>query len=262
MSLSKKRILITRSAHQARELVRMIEDNGGIAVLFPTIEIVPPADWDACDRALHALYMYDGIIFTSANGVEFFFRRMEELTFDSSGLNGKLVCAVGEKTEQALARHGLAVTVMPEKFTAADLSRKLESEDLRQKTFLFPKGNLGSNVLQETLKLLGANVDPVIVYQTVKPEQNAVDELRAALMKGDIDVATFTSPSTFTNFCSLFSHTELSDVFMKTRIAVIGPVTSEAVRNAGFEPAITAKQQTIDSLVESIAEYCRALELQ
>ncbi|HTK82213.1 MAG TPA: uroporphyrinogen-III synthase [Bacteroidota bacterium] len=261
MSLSKKRILITRSAHQARELLLMIEDNGGIAVLFPTIEIVPPADWDACDRALHALTMYDGIIFTSANGVEFFFRRMEELKLDSSGLNAKLVCAVGEKTEQALSRHGLAVTVMPENFTAADLSRKLESEDLREKTFLFPKGNLGSNIVQDNLKLLGASVDPVIVYRTIKPEQHAVDEVRATLMDGGIDIATFTSPSTFKNFCTFFSHGDLSDIFMKTKIAVIGPVTSEAVRNAGFEPAITAKQQTIDSLVESINEYCQALEL-
>ena len=78
MNLSGKTILVTRAAHQAASAVRIIERHGGTAIVFPTIEILPPPSWDACDRTLNILHMYDGIIFTSTNGVEFFFQRYQE----------------------------------------------------------------------------------------------------------------------------------------------------------------------------------------
>jgi uroporphyrinogen III methyltransferase/synthase len=255
MTLSGKKFLVTRSTHQAGDFVHAIEQNGGTAILFPTIEIVPPASWDACDKAIGNIYMYNGLIFTSVNGVEFFFRRMRERDGRSNNLKSKLIFVVGEKTQQAVEHHGLNVTLMPDKFTAADLARKLQSEDLHGKTFLFPRGNLGKDVLQDDLKLLGASVDSVIVYQTVKPQQDKVEEVRAMLLNGEIDVATFTSPSTFNNFTALFSKQDLIDVCEKTKIAVIGPVTEKAVRAANLNAHITARQSTIESLLEAIIAY-------
>ena len=79
--IANKTILITRAAHQAPEFADALRRLGGTPVLFPTIEIVAPASWDECDRAIDALYMYDGIIFTSRNGVEFFMRRLHEREF-------------------------------------------------------------------------------------------------------------------------------------------------------------------------------------
>ena len=259
MTLSGKKVLVTRPVHQASDFVRAIEANGGLAVVFPTIEILPPSSWDACDRALENLYMYNGLIFTSTNGVNFFFQRLTERGISLNSLTSKTIYVVGEKTGKAIEEHGLKVTVMPEKFTAADLSRKLESEDLRGKTFLFPRGNLGKDMLQDNLKLLGANVDSVIVYQTVRPHQTKIDEVRAMLLNGDIDVTTFTSPSTFNNFAALFSKPELIDIFKKTRIAVIGPVTATAITSAGFEPDITVRESTIAALTQAIIDFYRSI---
>ncbi|MBI1806657.1 MAG: uroporphyrinogen-III synthase [Ignavibacteria bacterium] len=253
MNLSGKTILITRSAHQAEEFVRLVERWGGAPIVFPTIEITPPVSWEASDKAIDALYMYDGLMFTSTNGVEFFFRRINERKVLLQDLRSKLIFVVGEKTKTAAESHGLRVTLTPEKFTAQDLAKALQHEDLHGKTFLFPRGNVGDDTLAGNLKILGAKVDSIIVYQTQKPEEKNVREIKTMLLGGKIDVVTFTSPSTFKNFIALFSHNEIDRMSHHTKIAVIGPVTAKAVEQGGLEWDIIPPESTIEALVESIA---------
>jgi uroporphyrinogen III methyltransferase/synthase len=251
MSLKGRTILVTRAAGQADDLVHALERLGGKAVVFSTIEILPPASWEACDKALDGLYMYDGLLFTSRNGAEGFLGRASERQIDPKALRAKKIFVVGAKTKEAVEHHGYSVTAMPERFTAADLSKAIDQEDLKGKAFLFPRGNLGSDILPDTLKLMGASVDSIQVYRTVPATSG--DKLRTMILAGGIDVVTFTSPSTFSNFCSLFSRTELFELVRHTKIAVIGPVTERAVEEAGLEADIVAPSSTVESLVEAIA---------
>jgi len=253
MTLSGKTILITRAAHQAADFVRAIEQHGGIAITFPTIEILPPVTWDACDRALANLYMYDGILFTSTNGVEFFFRRMAARDVSATELKSKMIFVVGEKTKQAVEQKGCTVNLMPDKFSASDLAKNINQLDLHGRSFLFPRGNLGKDVLQDNLKLLGARVDSVTVYQTTKPAQANISKVKSMLLNGKIDIATFTSPSTFKNFAGLFSEQELKEIAQKTKIAVIGPATASVMEDANFEADIIPPQSTVESLIDAIA---------
>lgn len=255
MSLGGKKILITRSAHQAQEFSRMIRQHGGIPVLFPTIEIIEPKTWDDCDRAIEGLYMYDGIIFISTNGVEFFVKRLKNMGHSPEELKSKMILVVGEKTGLAIEQYGLKVTSMPEKFTSFDLAKKIEQEDLNGKSFLFPRGNLGKDTLADNLKLLGANVDSVVVYQTRQPQQAEVEKVRTMLTEGNIDVATFTSPSTFTNFTAFFPVDELKSLRRIPKIAVIGPVTRRAITASGIEVDIEASESTIENIVSAIELY-------
>ena len=254
-SLGGKTILITRAVHQSEEFVRLVRAHGGTPILFPTIEITPPPSWDATDRALEGLYMYEGLIFTSANGVEFFFRRMEERKSPLQDLRPKMIFAVGDKTRQAIERRELTVKMVPEKHTSFDLQNMLEHEDLQGKAFLFPRGNLGIDQLEGNLRILGAHVDSIIVYQTVQPRQENVEPIRQQLLDGTIDAVTFTSPSTFQNFHAIFPGTGLKNLLGRSRIAVIGPTTARAVEETGLDVDIVSKQSTIESFVESIAEY-------
>lgn len=255
LELTGKTIVVTRAAHQAEPFIRAIEAEGGTAILFPTISIKPPDSWDSCDRAIDSLHMYDGIIFTSANGVEFFVKRLDTRKISIQALTPKTICVVGEKTKEAVERFGLRVTTMPEKFTALDLANALREENLRGKSFLFARGNLGKDALPEVLKTLGASVDSVIVYQTCKPPRENVDGIQAMLMEKKIDAITFTSPSTFKNFIELFSPGILEELRPLTAIAVIGPVTAKAVKESGFSVDVLAKESTVDSLVSAIVEY-------
>ncbi|MBI5216025.1 MAG: uroporphyrinogen-III synthase [Ignavibacteriae bacterium] len=245
------RVLVTRAAHQATELVRLLEHNGFIPVLFPMIEIVPPESWNECDTAIESLYMYNGLIFTSANGVEFFFRRLTEKNVAVESLQTKIICVVGEKTKTVLEKHGLKITLMPEKFTSLDLANALQHQDIRGRTFLHPRGNLGNNMLPGNLKLLGATVDSVTVYQTIQPNTEEVQMVKTQILNDEIDILTFMSPSSIKNFCSMFTPSQLREVLTIPAV-VIGPVTFEQATSTGFKSISTAKQSTIESLVKSI----------
>ncbi len=246
-----KKVLITRAKNQADELRTLLEQHGFQAVLFPMIEIVPPESWNECDKAIESLYMYDGLIFTSANGVEFFFRRLKEKRIAAETLQSKIICVVGEKTKVMLEQNGLKVAFMPDKFTSFDLAKALQQQDIKGKTFLHPRCNLGNNTLPGNLKLLGATVDSVTVYQTIQPKQSEVEETKSKLLNHKIDVLTFMSPSAIKNFCSLFTPSQLREILTIPAV-VIGPITFEQATSAGFKSISTAKQSTIKSLVESI----------
>src|SRR5204863_5344144 len=71
-----RRIVVTRSREQAGELVDLLEERGAEAIQAPTIRIAPPEDTEALDRACAGAGNYDWIIFTSANGVDAFMRRL------------------------------------------------------------------------------------------------------------------------------------------------------------------------------------------
>jgi uroporphyrinogen-III synthase len=76
MPLNNKRILITRTRHQASSLAAQLEALGATTLLIPTIEIIPPATYAPLDAALAQLDRYDWLLFTSANAVEVFHHRL------------------------------------------------------------------------------------------------------------------------------------------------------------------------------------------
>ena len=75
--LSGKRILVTRPRAQAASLGDKLAGLGAEPILFPTIEIGQMEDHAPLDDAIRALPGYDWIIFTSANGVAAFWKRLD-----------------------------------------------------------------------------------------------------------------------------------------------------------------------------------------
>jgi len=252
MRLAGISVAITRAPHQAGELKNLVEENGGRAVLFPTIEIHPPDDFSACDSAISGLYMYDGLLFSSPNGVTGFMDRLKECGADPASLTVKKIYAVGQVTADTLARYGVGITLMPERFTGADLARAIQSEDLKGLAFIFPTGNLTSTTLADTVRQLGGSVDTVMVYKTCPPAAAHVVVFVTEVHEGRVDVVTFTSPSTVKNFAGLFTPAEAETIREKVHIAVIGPTTARAAEAAGFPPDIVSEQSTARDLVEAI----------
>jgi len=253
--LAGQNILITRAAGQAGELARQIVRRGGVPILFPTIAIRPPESWKDCDVEIDALPSYDGIIFTSANGVKCFFGRCVHHGLTADDLRSKLICAVGEQTRRAASRIGLTVTTMPEKYSALDLAGAVGDEFLKGKRYLHPRSNLGDDALAENFRRRRAHVRPVVVYRTVRPDPESFDRVRTMLLRGEIDVVTFTSPSTFGNFVSFFSADEIEQFRPLIRIAAIGPSTAEAIEQSRMAVDIFTEQASVGSLIESICRY-------
>ncbi len=252
MRLAGITVAVTRPLHQAGELQRLIELEGGRAMLFPTIEILPPEDWTACDDAIDRLAEFDGVLFTSPNGATRFLERAASRGAGPASLLGKKIFAVGDATAAALAALGIGATVAPGQSTAASMSKAIGAEKISGASFLFPTGDLTSPALADSLRLLGAAVSTVIVYRTCPAAAQNVDAFFGAVRDGQVDWITFTSPSTVHNFIRLFGGQRTGVIRATTRIAVIGPTTAQAAEEAGLPPLATASRAGAGELVEAI----------
>ncbi|MDL1894477.1 uroporphyrinogen-III synthase [Sphingobacteriales bacterium CHB3] len=253
MSLAGKTILVTRQRMQSGQLTEEIEKRGGHAVVIPMISISDPESWKECDEALDRLSTYQAVVFASTNGVEAFFRRIEERKLDPSALSHTDIFPVGEKTAEEIEKRSFRVRHIPDLFSAEGLIDYFKQNEVRGRRFLLVRGNLGKDDLGKELVSLGAEVDAVQVYRNDPPEESAVQELKQWL-DGGCDVVTFASPSAAKNFNAVISAGSLR-LSRKTKIAVIGPTTRDAVERLGFYVDIEAKESTSRGLVEAIDEY-------
>ncbi len=230
----------------------MVERLGGLPVVIPMIEIVDPNDWYPVDHAIVNLKGYDGIIFTSQNGVERFVRRIQFVNVAALKiLATRRVYAVGEKTRASLENAQIPVTLVPERFSANDLASALQKEPLAGKRFLFPKGRLAKEEIPAALEAFHAVVDQVEVYTTVGSESSTFGALNLAMKNREIDALTFFSPSAVRNFslAVTLEHTAHSV------IACVGPSTAEAASSAGFAKIVTAPEATAESLIGALIRY-------
>ena len=254
-----KRILVTRAKEQAGAFTDLLADLGGQAIEIPTIKIADPDSFDALDRALERLENgpgYDWIIFTSANGVEYFIERMKNLDKDIRILAGSKIAVIGPATARAVKKLLMNIEIMPKEFVAEGLIDEFDREGVEGKSILIPRAKVARNILPDTLRQMGAEVDVAEAYQTVL-DNDAALRIKELLAEGIIDIATFTSPSTIDNFAKLVG-SDLQRLIDGLAIAVIGPVTADAVKKLGLNVDIVAGEYTIPGLVEAIVEYAGA----
>lgn len=252
MGLSGKRILVTRGEEQAGPFCAAIRARGGVPVRFPTVRPVPPDDPAPLDRAVASLSSYDWILFASANAVRFFALRMRV----PGDLPARLrVAAVGPGTAREAGERGFPVHLVPGTHTAEGLARALAPLGVPGKRFLLPRAKEGREVLPELLARMGGSVDAVEAYRTGLPEPD--EEAAARIAADPPEVCTFASPSAFRNFLVLLGEDRAGRVLSRTRIAVIGEVTAEAVRERNFPVDIMPETYTLERMLDAIEERLR-----
>ncbi len=254
--LSGKRILVTRSRGQASDLVDLLEKKGAEPVEFPTIKIVPPLSFDQLDLAIEDLGKYDWLIFTSANGVHFFFERLKALGRDIRELKETKIAAIGPATARQLEDLSLFVDFVPQEYRAEAVIDAFRMFDVPELNILIPRAEVAREILPQQLREMGANVDVVTAYKTVM-DSSKVNEIKNMLLQRKIDIVTFSSSSTVRNFAKLLENLNLAKVMANVTIACIGPITASTARNLGFEVDIEAKEYTVPGLVKAIEEWVR-----
>jgi uroporphyrinogen III methyltransferase/synthase len=249
-----KRILITRAREQARDFAELLEARGAEVIQIPLISVAPPKSWAPLDRAIGQLERFQWIIFTSVNGVEAFFLRLRTLGQDARRLGGAKVCAIGPATAEALEQHSIVPDLIPTEFRAEGIITAFEERDLLGARILLPRAEVAREFLPEELEKRGATVEVVPVYRTVKdaPDRELLTQL---LRDRKIDLVTFTSSSTVTNFLDALETEDLKALMEGVQIACIGPITAESAEHAGFTVDIMPEQYTIPSLAEAIVRY-------
>jgi uroporphyrinogen III methyltransferase/synthase len=253
-----KHILVTRPREQAGELVESLEGLGATVIEAPTIRIVPPEDYAPLDEACAHAGDFDWIVFTSANGVDYFMQRLQAGPRDVRELKGVRLCAIGPGTADRLARHGIRVDLMPAEYRTEAVVEALRSAgDLAGKTILLPRANIARELLAEGLRKLGAEVTEVTAYRTVPVEGERVGEpdVYRMLLEKQLDVVTFTSASTVRHFVRIYGAEPAADLLRTTLVASIGPVTAEAAEQLNIHTSIMPAEYTIPGLVDAIVAH-------
>jgi uroporphyrinogen III methyltransferase/synthase len=249
-----KRVLVTRTREQASALSDLLRREGAEPIELPALELVPRDDPRRLGRALRALARgrYQWVVFTSANGVDTFFRHLKEAGHDARAFAGARVCAIGPGTAAALAARGLQADLVPEEFVAESVVEALARQKVAKSRILVPRAEGARRELVRGLRALGARVDELPLYVAappVAPEREALRRLRA----GEVDVVTFASSSAVKNLLKLLEGD--TTPLKGPLIACIGPVTARTARQAGLEVGVEAKEHTIPGLVRALQDH-------
>ena len=250
-----RRIIVTRARAQASDFAECLESYGAEVIQFPTIETRPIPDNAVLDRAIAQLATYNWIIFTSVNAVEYFYRHLRENGKDTRSLGKARICAVGQKTVAALDKIGIRADYVPSQYRGAVLAAELEGVEGQK--ILLPRASIAADDLPNGLQDRGAVVDAIPIYETVKAGAEGREALETDLYNGRIDMVTFTSSSTVTNFLEMLDSQPSTALLDQVHIAVIGPSTEVTANANGLTVDIIAKQASVESLAAEIIKFYR-----
>lgn len=260
MPLFGRRILVTRSRSQASELVDRIEELGGEPYEFPVIETIMPIGEDKLENirlAMNEIESYDWVFFTSVNGVDYFFRHLDEAGLDVRSLHRAKIAAVGPATIEALRRRGIRCEAPPERFDAEGMIEAYGERLLSGERVLLPRGVLARGWLSETLRSRGLGVTELDTYETILTGEDDED-LLDLLQDGKMHAVTFTSSSTVRNLLAVLKRMGADnavELLNRATIACIGPQTAKTAEESGLRVDLLAKEATIDSLLDALCGW-------
>lgn len=248
--LDGQRIVVTRAAARAGPLSAELAAAGATVIALPAARVEPIAS-SALDRALEHLNEYDWALFTSRTAVEILLGALAKTGNSAERFIGVKIAAVGPTTAAAIEERGVGVTLTPSRHVAEGLLEALSARsDITGARVLYATADGARDVLPNGLRELGATVDRIAIYRSV-PDGTGADEVRRMLDHDEVDFVTFTSPSTVQGFVAAMG----ADSARRAPAATIGPVTSQAARDAGIDIAVEARESTASGLVRAVIEF-------
>lgn len=253
--LAGRTIVVTRAADQAAALAGPLEELGAEVLLVPVVAIADPPDPAAVTAAIEALPTYDWLVLTSANGVDRFDAALRATGASLAGLAKPRVAVVGSETERRLRDLGGVAALVPRAFRAEGLAAAMREAGAGEGTrVLIARALDAREVLPDELRAAGCAVDVVAVYRTA-PAAPSPDAL--ARIAAGVDAVTFASGGTARYFVAALAEAGLDagTVLRGTVLASIGPVTTAALAQMGFEPDVEASEATVTALAEALVAH-------
>ncbi len=252
MSLNGAVVLVTRPAGQGQNLCHLIEQQGGIAENFPTLEIKALPTNDKIRRTLASLEVYNWLFFVSANAVN----------FAVSANNGKIdvgegtkIAAIGKSTAKMLQQHQIKVDLIPDKgFNSEALLQSKQLQDLSGQKCLIFRGQGGLEKLAHTLTARGAQTQYLELYQRCKPQTDN-HRLVALLEQNKLAAVTMTSGEALENLIEMLDRHSIEQL-LKLPLVVISSRIKQIAEQLGFSniavtqsPADVALLETLTTLI-------------
>jgi uroporphyrinogen III methyltransferase/synthase len=257
LSLHGLRVLVTRAREQAGDLCRMLSAAGAVPIPVPMIRIGPVEDTRDLDEAISRLDSYRWLVFASANGVEFFMKR---LTATRPGMRwspgAPRIAAVGPGTTAALARHGVSADFVPGVHTGIALAEGILGtvpEGFAGVRVLMPRALEGRDDAAALLRRRGAVVDDIPAYRT-DPCAPTREELEP--VGPGVDAVLFTSSSAVSAWCDqVRGGGPLAEAARRAVIACIGPSTASTARDRGLHVEVESPEHSTEGLVSALGRH-------
>jgi uroporphyrinogen-III synthase len=253
-SLSGRRIAVTRAREQSSELATKLHALGAEVIELPLIQVSKEIDKQTLAEVLAELGSYDWIVFTSANGVRFFFEEFHRIFDDIRALGLLRFAAVGETTAKAIVEHHIRVELQPKIATADALADELVATgSLDSAKVLVITGNLNRDEMIKKLEDARAIVDRLQVYKTEKTDLKT-DAAAADFRARGADAILFASSSAVQSFVDQAAALKLAKDAKRPLAGSIGPQTSETMKKVGMPIDFEAKTPSLDALVEALVK--------
>jgi len=250
LPLNQKRIVITRPLEQSMEFAQELARHGALPLKIPAIQLAATSDSLAFKSTRKQLAIYDWILFTSANAVEYFWQHAGNSLIELEQAAIK-IAAVGPATQNALQKHGVPVNAMPEQFEGLKIADVLGHID--GKRILLPRSAQGDDELPSALTEMGALVDILPLYS---PEAAIIEEEPRLELLSGVDVVTFASGSAVRAFVACLSQDQrFTNFWSQVIVACIGPSSADAARAEGLNVPIIATEHTVAGLVAALVAY-------
>lgn len=235
-------VLVTRPAHQAEALCRMIELQGGRAVRLPLLSLEPVPPSARVQKQLQEGHAADWWIFTSVNAV----RYAREL---DRGEWPRQLAAVGPATSAALEATGRAVLAPLSAYSSEGLLELPELQQVQDRRMLIVTGEAGLQVLAPALRERGAQVEVAEVYRRVPLPY---DETRVLASLRGVDSIVITSGASLDHLLRLTPPASQLGLLRKQLVVPSARVVEHATR-LGFR-SIQAVEQMSDAGILRILE--------
>ncbi len=249
-----RRIVVTRAREQAGKLTTLLEKKGAEVLELPFIKVEPNFDAQQLGEVLAGIATYEWIVFTSTNGVRFFFDLFYKAFDDIRCLGPMRIAAVGAATAREIEKHKLKVDLVPEQSNGDALADAFKDESIDNIQMLVITGNQNRDALVQRLETEGqAIVDTLPLYKTSKTE---LSQHPAAVQfcKEGADAVLFTSSSTVKSYIEQSAALKLEPNATKPVFGSIGPLTSTTLKKYKRSVDFESEQASLTHFVEATIE--------
>jgi uroporphyrinogen-III synthase len=256
-ALTGVRVLVTRPRHQAENLARLIEQEGGEAIRFPVIEIAEPEDTRALLAVIDRLDNFTTAIFISPNAVN---RAMNLILARRGGLPPDLrIACVGRGSARELKHFGIENVIVPQgRFDSEALLERPELHQVEGSEIVIFRGDGGRELLGDTLKERGANIEYAECYRRVRPRADVTPLLRR-WARGEIDVVSVTSVDGLHNLFDMLGKAG-QQWLIRTPIITVSRRMTEVCRELGFKTGVRVAAQASDEAILDAIKAWRATQ--
>ncbi|HXJ11269.1 MAG TPA: uroporphyrinogen-III synthase [Candidatus Limnocylindrales bacterium] len=253
-SMAGKRVVVTRALEQSQSLVDALRAAGAEPVLLPLVAFAPPDDSVELDSCLRNSARFDWVFFTSQNALRAVKLRCAELNLSPDKVFANVrIAAVGPATAEAVAAAGLTVNFISKIHIGGALAEELSIEAKEKRVFL-PRSDRANPELIEALNLHGWQVTPVVAYKTVSPISGSLGAAET-LFGRDADAILFFSPSAVHHLRDHLGADRFRELSQRMIFVAIGGVSENALRVAGVDRILVARDTTVVASIDALSEY-------